>query len=127
MGMGGAPGRLIPLLLHADNLSAEQQQKIDAVMSADRDTVHTLFGQLRDANKQLADKLLGPGAPQNADLTAIIQNIAQLRLQLTQHELSTVLAMRDVLTPDQLAKAAARHTQIEQLHQQMHDLLKRPQ
>ena len=125
--MDGGPGMLIPLLVHGSDLTADQQQKVQAIMSTNRDAMHTLFGQLRDANNQLADKLLGSTQPQTADLTPLVQQVATLRSQLMQNELNTVLAIRAVLTPDQLAKAATRKAQLKQLRQQMRALFDSPE
>src|SRR5207249_2049291 len=64
--------------------------------------------QIHAARQQLGDKLYSSTPPSTADLASI----NQLRDQMAQERLAIALAIRNVLTPDQLAKAA-------QIRQQM--------
>ncbi len=77
------------------------------MVAADRSAMGDTFGQLHQAKKNLANLLLGPQDVQAAAVSKQLAQIAQLKQELAQHETGTVLAIRAILTPDQLAKAAA--------------------
>jgi hypothetical protein len=57
------------------------------------------------------------------DLSAIRQQISQLRDQLGQEGLQTALEIRNVLTPDQLAKAAQIRQRMQELQAEMRGLM----
>jgi hypothetical protein len=66
---------------------------------------------MHQAHADLANLLLGPQDVAADALAAQLTKINQLQLQLAQQEANTVLALRAILTPDQLAKAAAAESQ----------------
>ncbi|MGH7787366.1 MAG: Spy/CpxP family protein refolding chaperone [Candidatus Binatia bacterium] len=103
--------RAIGALLQADGLSDEQRTQMHAVLEAGRDEVGPLLEQLRSANDALVDQLLGPETPTAEALDAQMQSIAVLQLQLTQHQAQTVLALRQLLSAEQLAAALAESQQ----------------
>ena len=105
--MGGGPGRLIPLLLHATDLTSDQETQAHQILDAGHPAAEQIFTQLHQANKDLANLLLGQAVPAADAVAAQQAQIAQLQQQLAQQETSTVLALRAILTPDQLAKALA--------------------
>ena len=88
-----------------------------------QDQFETLRGQLRAAQEQLAGKLYAPGPVKAEDLTSLIQQIGQLRGQLTQEGLQVALEVRGVLTPEQLAKAAQTRQRMNELRAEMRSLL----
>jgi Spy/CpxP family protein refolding chaperone len=59
----------------------------------------------------------------DTDLAPQTQQIAQLRNQLADEGLRVVLEIRNILTPDQLAKAAQLKTQMQSLRNQMRNLV----
>src|ERR1035437_8557295 len=101
---GDRGAMVLPLLLKRANLTPEQSQQVQKIMQADRETLRNLFKQLEEANNQLANKLVAPGQGAMGDLTPPAQRISQLRQQLMEQGLKTALAVRAVLTADQLAK-----------------------
>jgi Spy/CpxP family protein refolding chaperone len=109
--MGGGPGRVIPLLLHSTDLTADQQTQVQQILESNRADAQTIFTQLRQANDDLATLLVGPDDVPADKLATQLAAINQAQLQLAQHEANTVLAIRGVLTADQLAKAAAAESQ----------------
>jgi Spy/CpxP family protein refolding chaperone len=121
--MGDGPGMMLPLLLKGVNLTTEQQTRVRGIMDTHRPTLHTLFQQLRTAHEEMANKLFAPGAVQAGDLTPQVQHIAQLREQLMQEGLKVTLEVREVLTAEQLAKAAEIKQRMQTLHQEMRNLL----
>jgi Spy/CpxP family protein refolding chaperone len=70
----------------------------------------------------MANKLFSAERLQEADLAPQVQEISQLRNQLTEQGLRVVLEIRGVLTAEQLAKASQLKSQMESLHSQMRSL-----
>jgi len=112
----------LPLLLRGANLTADQKSQVQQIMANHRATFRDLFGQLRAAQDQMANKLFSAGRLQEADLAPQVQQIAQLRNQLADEGLKVVLEIRGVLTPEQLAKASQLKSQMQSLHSQMRSL-----
>ncbi len=115
---------MLHMILRQADLTPEQQDRVHGIMESDHQTLRTLFQQLQDANDQLADKLFAPGTVQLADLTSQVQQITQLRQQLMEQGIKTALAIRAVLTPQQLARVAQIKSQVEKLQAEMRNLLK---
>ncbi len=111
--MGGGPGRLIHLLLRSTDMTPDQETQAHAVLDANHSAVEGIFTQLRQANTDLANLLLGPQDVQAGALSTELTKINQLQLQLDQQTANTVLALRALLQPEQLAKAAAAESEIE--------------
>ena len=111
--MGGAPGRLIHLLMRSTDLTPDQETQAHAILDANRPAVEGIFTQLRQAHTDLANLVLGPQDVQADALSAQLTKINQLQLQLDQQTANTVLAIRALLKPEQLATAAAAESQIE--------------
>jgi len=97
------------------NPTSEQQDQVRKSMDSDHQSLRVLFTQLRAANNQRSDKLLATGTVQAADLEPQVQKIAQLRQQLMEQGVKTTLAVRAVLTPQQLANAAQLKDQLQKL------------
>ena len=66
-----------------------------------------LSDELRAANEQLTAQLLAPTAPDEATLRASLDKVATLRSALLDQQATTALAVRAMLSADQLAAAAA--------------------
>jgi Spy/CpxP family protein refolding chaperone len=81
-----------------------------------------LFSQLRAAQDQMANKLFSTEKIDEAGLSPQVQQIAQLRNQLAEEGLRVVLEIRNILTPEQLAKASQLKSQMQSLHRQMRSL-----
>ena len=114
---GGGGGFGWPVL-RAVGLSDEQKAQIRQIYAAHRPQLQALGQQIHAARQQLGDKLYSSTPPSTADLASI----NQLRDQMAQERLAIALAIRNVLTPEQLAKAAQIRQQMQQLRQQMRDL-----
>jgi len=123
MGHGDSPAMMLHMILKNAGLTPDQQTQVRKIMEDDHHQLHALFTQLQAANSQLADKLFGPGAVQAADLTPQVQKVTQLRQQLMEQGVKTALAVRAVLTPDQLAKVRQMKDRIDQLQAEMRTLL----
>lgn len=121
--MGDGPGMMLPLLVRGANLTADQKAQTKQIMGNHRATLRDLVGQLRVAHEDMANKLFAPGGLRESDLTPQVQQITQLHNQLAQEGLRVILEIRDVLTPEQLAKAAQLRQQMQALRTQMRNLL----
>jgi periplasmic protein CpxP/Spy len=119
---GDATGMALPLLLRGANLTADQKAQVQQIMANHRGRFRDLFSKLRASQDQMANKLFSAERLQEADLAPQIQQISQLRNQLTEQGLRVVLEIRSVLTPEQLAKASQLKSQMESLHSQMRSL-----
>ncbi len=122
-GMGGPGGGGLMPLLRAVNLTPEQQTQVRSILSASRQANQQTAQQLRQAQKDLSDRLLTPGQLAPADLQSQMQQIGQLRQQLLQSRAQTALEIRAILTPEQLAKAAEVKTRMQQLRSEMRQLM----
>ncbi|HYB13178.1 MAG TPA: periplasmic heavy metal sensor [Myxococcota bacterium] len=125
-GMGGPPpmqGEDPMRMLQGVKLTPEQETQVHKILDANRASLHDLFGQLRAAQDALATKLLSPGNVSAADVKPLLDRTLQIRQQLAERGLDAMLQVRAVLTPDQLAKAAARRAKMKDLEAQMRSLL----
>lgn len=120
---GDSPALMLRMVLRQANLTPEQRDQVRRIMEADHQSLRALFTQLQAANNQLSDKLFAPGAVQAADLAPQVQKVTQLRQQLMEQGVKTALAVRAVLTPQQLAKVAQLKDRIEKLQTEMRSLL----
>ncbi|MGD0946003.1 MAG: periplasmic heavy metal sensor [Candidatus Binatia bacterium] len=123
---GDSPAMMLHMVLKQAGLTPDQQNRVRQIMEAEHQSLRTLFTQLQAANNQLADKLFAPGSVQAADLTPQVQQIMRLRQQLMEQGVKTALAIRAVLTPQQLAKVAQTKDRIEKLQAEMQSLLAGP-
>jgi Spy/CpxP family protein refolding chaperone len=119
---GDSPAMILHMVMKQADLTPDQRHQVQQIMEADHQQLRTLFAQLQAANSQLADKLLAPGTVQAADLAPQVQQITQLRQQLMEQGVKTALAIRAVLTPQQLAKVAQTKDRVEKLQAEMRSL-----
>jgi Spy/CpxP family protein refolding chaperone len=122
--LGETSGMMLPLVLKGIDLTDAQEKQVRQIMAAHRRTFRTLFNELQVAHKDVADRLFAPGEVQAEDLTGQMQRVAQLREQLMQEGLKVALEVRQVLTPEQLAKAAELKDRMRALHAEMRGLFK---
>lgn len=87
-------------------LTSEQQTQIDTIRTAYRDNTRALWKEFAALRAAVTDKLLAPGEVTAADFTQQAEQVARLEAQLFQEGLAAGLAVRKVLTPEQLAKVA---------------------
>ena len=118
------PGMLLPLVLKGIDLTDAQEKRVQEIMAAHRVTFRTLFGELQATHKDLADKLFAPAQVRVEDFTVQMQRIAQLRDQLMQEGLKVAIEVREILTPEQLVKAAQLKDRMRALHTEMRGLFR---
>lgn len=110
-------GRMVlPILLSGLGLTPEQKHEVQEIVADHRGPLENLFRQLQDANKELANQLLMANEINIEDVAPHVQRVSRLREQILLEGLTAVLEVRDVLTLEQLEKAAALKDQIRILH-----------
>jgi Spy/CpxP family protein refolding chaperone len=124
-GWGRDGGMALPLLIRAAKLTPEQDGKVRAILTNHRTVTRNTVEQLRRAQDELADKLLGPVAVQTADLQPLLKQIAGLREQLLQDSAQIALEVRAVLTPEQLARAGQVRARMQQLQSELQQIYER--
>lgn len=125
--LGGTGAMMMPLVLKHAKLTPEQSQQVQSIMQKDRATLRTLFRQLEDANEQLTDKLFAVGPVQESDLTPDVRHIMELRRQLMEQGIHTALAIRALLTPEQVVKVVHLKDRIQSLHAEMRNIVAGPE
>ena len=124
-GWGREGGMALPLLIRAAKLSPEQDGKVRAILTNHRTVTRNTVEQLRRAQDELADKLLGPAPVQVTDLQPLLKQIAALREQLLQDSAQIALEVRSVLTPEQLARAGQVKARMQQLQSELQQIYDR--
>jgi Spy/CpxP family protein refolding chaperone len=120
--MGGGSSSLVPLMLRSANLTPDQNAKVRELVAARRASARALQQQLRQAEDDLAGKLLAPGNAHLADVQPQLQQIGQLREQILRDSAQTALDIRALLTPEQLGRAAQANSRMRQLQREMREL-----
>jgi protein CpxP len=115
--MDSGVGRVLALLMQPTMLSDSQETQVKDIMESDSGAARALMDKLRDANEQLSQALLASETPSPDSLAALGDRIGELRAQLVAHQVQTALAVREVLTPEQLAAAAARREKMAAAHE----------
>lgn len=105
-------------ILHGLNLTEAQKSEVRKIMQTNWAQMKPVFQQMHTIHEQIVGKLVGTAPVAQSDLTPLVQQEEQLRDQLDTARVSTALQIRGLLTPDQLAKAASTHQQLEALHDQ---------
>jgi Spy/CpxP family protein refolding chaperone len=115
-------GLMSPRLLNALNLTPEQKAKMELSKDAFREAQRAYLGEVRVLRKEVGDKLFGPNPVREADVAAQITKIADLREKLLRDGFRIALEVRQVLRPDQLAKAAAIRQQLIGIQSEVREL-----
>ena len=123
MWMGDGPGMMLPMIIDKVDLTPDQNEEVRKIMTSHRATLRSLFKQLEAVHEEMADKLFMPGDLEETDLPMQSQQIQQLRAQLTEEGLKVTLAVRKLLTPEQLAKAAQLKERMKAIHAEMRGLM----
>jgi Spy/CpxP family protein refolding chaperone len=115
-------GLMSPRLLNALNLTPDQAAKIEISKNAFRDAQRAYLSEVRVLRKEVGDKLFGPNRVAEADVARQITKIADLREKILREGFKIALEVRHVLTPEQLAKAAAIRQQLLEIRNEVRDL-----
>jgi Spy/CpxP family protein refolding chaperone len=106
-------------------LDEEQRKKVRQILSQHHPAMHPLFEKLRRANEAFVERLLDPTAKKK-DLDELLRGTMSVREELMREGLEVALAVRAVMTPEQLAKAVELRNQMRDLRKQMHELMGPP-
>lgn len=104
-------------------LTSAQKQQIHTIMSDARTTNEPQMQQLASLRKQTESMMFSTGSVTAAQLAPLLAQEESIRQQLDTSRMETQLAVRAVLTSDQLAKAASTQAQLASLHDQEHALV----
>lgn len=115
-------GMLSPRLLNALNLTPEQAVKIEASKKAFREAQKAYLNELTPIRKEVADKLFGANPVTEVDVARQITKIADLREKILREGVRIALDVRQVLRPDQLAKAASIRQQLLEIQSEVREL-----
>lgn len=116
MSMLGVP---LPLLLKTANLTDTQKQQIHTIFENRRAAQKAEYQQLKAAREQIAAKYTSTGTVAASDLSAPVQQITQLRTQMANERIQDAIAIRNVLTPAQLAQISATKAKLDSIHAEM--------
>lgn len=98
--------RAIGAIVHGADLSEAQRAALRERLDARVGDSEATRSALHEANRELKGLLLAPQAPTDEQLRAVSERINGLRAELLAAEVTTVLELRDLLTPEQLAAAS---------------------
>jgi Spy/CpxP family protein refolding chaperone len=118
---GGASmlGLPLPLLLKSANLTDAQKQQIHTIFENRRAARKAEYQQIKAAKEQIAAKYTSTGAVSASDLSVPVQQITQVRAQMANEQIQDAIAIRNVLTPAQLAQISATKTKLDSIRAEM--------
>ena len=117
-GPGGHFGLLSPFMLKKLDLTDGQEQQIRQIRKDHRPAFEKLMGELHTLRTQIGDKFFTPGVAQKEDFASQFDQAAQLRQQLMQEGFAMTLEIRNILTPEQLAKANELRKKFQAQHEE---------
>ena len=121
--IGEGPAPMLPLFLHRAKLTPEQHAKVREILQGGREDLQNLMTRLEQANERLSAKLFAAADLDPADLRNDVDEVTSLRRQLMERGLKTTLAIRGVMTKEQLAKVAEAKARMDKLQGEMRNLV----
>jgi Spy/CpxP family protein refolding chaperone len=120
--MGGGDSHFM-MLLRSANLTPQQLAQVRQILKNEKQQMKTVYAGFHALHEQMAAKLLAPGNVTPADLAPLEQKAAKYQQQISRDMIETALAVRNILTPEQLARVAQVHQQLQNLHEQIRNLM----
>ena len=114
-----ALGMPLPLLLRTANLTDAQKQQIHTIFENRRASRKAEYEQLKAAKEAIAAKFTSTGSVAASDLSSSVATITQLHDQMMNEQIQDAIAIRNVLTPAQLAQISATKTKLDSIHAEM--------
>ena len=111
------------MLLRSANLTAAQEGQVHLILNNNRAQMMSLHQQLMTLHEQISARLLSPGSISAADLKPLVDKASRLEATLNQNMAETAIAIRNVLTPAQIAKLAEVHSKLESIHRQIKGIM----
>lgn len=124
--LGNAGPSPFMMLLRTAHLTRDQQIRIRRILHSQAVKNRPLFQQMRATREEIADELLGAGAVSAGDLAPLERRQTQLRRRIGHNLIDTSLAIRGVLTSDQLSHLAEVHRRLDTLRTRIENLLGAP-
>lgn len=112
-------GMPLPMLLHTANLTDAQKQQIHAIFENRRASRQAEVQQLKAAKEAIAAKYTSTGTVAASDLAPSVATITQIHDQMTNEKIQDAIAIRNVLTPAQLAQISATKAKLDSIHAEM--------
>ena len=109
-------------ILHALHLTDAQKSQVHEAEHAAWSQAKPIMADMRKIHEQMANELTTAGPVTPDQLAPMMQQEEQLRTQLDQIHVNTIVQIRNLLTPEQVAQAAAMHQKLAALHQQEHEI-----
>ena len=79
--------------------------------------------KLEALHEQISDKLLSAGSVSASDLKSLVDKASHIEAALNESRTETAVAIRNVLTADQLSHVAQVHAKLRSLHSQVQSLM----
>ena len=114
-----ADGVPLRAIFKGANLTDEQRQQIKQIFQTRHAQMKVQFEQLKSAHEQLAAKYFAAGQVSSTDLAPLLSQISQTRDQMNQARLDDAIAIRNLLTPEQVASAGQAYAAFQQEKAQM--------
>ena len=109
----------LPLLLKTANLTDAQKQQIHTIFESRHAARKAEIEQLKAAKDAIAAKFTSTGTVAASDLSSSVATITQLQAQMTNEQIQDAIAIRNVLTPAQLAQISTTKTKLDSIHAEM--------
>ncbi|HEY2445479.1 MAG TPA: periplasmic heavy metal sensor [Rhizomicrobium sp.] len=122
-GMGMMHDAPFLMLLKSANLTNAQHAQVRQILQAAHAQSKPVMQQFQALHEQIAGKLLSAGPLSASDLAPLTRQAFRLHQQLEQNMIDTALAIRNVLTPEQINRLAQVHQQLSSLHKQIQSLM----
>src|SRR5438552_18202016 len=110
-------------LLRSANLTPAQHAQVREILKAEKAQMKSVYDGFHAVHEQIAAKLLGNGPLTAADLAPLEQKAIRYQQQIDRGMIDTALAIRNVLTAEQIARLAQVHQQLQSLHAQLRNLM----
>lgn len=123
MGMMHEDGSAFLMLLKTADLTPAQRGQVRDILKSERAQMMSVHREFQAVHEQIAAKLLAPGAVTAADLEPLAQKAFRSQKQIDQNMIDTAVAIRNILTPEQLARVSDVHRKLESLHSQIQSLM----
>jgi len=111
------------MLLKSANLTPAQHAQVRQILKGEREQMKSVYDGFHAVHEKIAERLLTPGAVTAADLAPLEQKAIRYQQQIDRNMIETALAIRNVLTPEQVSRLAQVHQQLQSLHQQIRKLM----
>ena len=121
--MGGGGDSHFMMLLRSANLTPSQHAQVREILKAEKAQMTSVYDGFHAVHEQLAAKLLGNGPLTAADLAPLEQKAVRYQQQIDRSMIDTALAIRNILTAEQIARLAQVHQQLQSLHAQLRNLM----